>query len=68
MSDAAPQRVPQTTPTASAALLLGCSPNQVGPCARACGGLTIRYGAHANPVCPACQHEKPLAPAVRRRG
>ncbi|MFD8609545.1 hypothetical protein [Streptomyces sp. NPDC059631] len=68
MNDDAPQRVPLDTPAASAAAVLGCHPNQVGPCVRACGGLTTRYGAHANLVCPACQQDKPLAAAMRRRG
>ncbi|MFD7763623.1 hypothetical protein [Streptomyces microflavus] len=67
MSDSVPQRVPLTTPATSAALILGCSPHQVGPCVRACGGLTARYGGPASPICPACQSERPAA-AVRRRG
>uniref|UniRef100_UPI003F495F3E hypothetical protein n=1 Tax=Streptomyces sp. CA-136453 TaxID=3240050 RepID=UPI003F495F3E len=68
MNEDAPQRIPLDTPAASAAVILGCYQIQVGPCVRACGGLTTRYGVHAHPVCLACQHEKPLADAVRRAG
>ncbi|MFF0481929.1 hypothetical protein [Streptomyces sp. NPDC004435] len=58
MSDT-PRRLDPTTDASSAAIILGCEPSRVGPCAR-CRGLTIRYGGgipRAMPVCPACQAE-----------
>ncbi|MFB6700217.1 hypothetical protein [Streptomyces rubiginosohelvolus] len=66
MSDNAPRRIPLDTPASSAALVLGCSPHQVGPCVRACGGLTARYGGPASPICPACQYERPASATGRR--
>ncbi|MFF9819858.1 hypothetical protein [Streptomyces sp. NPDC014006] len=53
MNDA-PRRIDPRTDRATAALLLGCRPSQVGYCAR-CQGLTVRYGPHALVVCPACR-------------
>ncbi|WP_351233824.1 hypothetical protein [Streptomyces sp. NPDC002133] len=38
----------------AAAERLGCGVDQVGPCAR-CRGLTVRYGAGANTLCPDCR-------------
>ncbi|MGW2938892.1 hypothetical protein ACWDA7_45760 [Streptomyces sp. NPDC001156] len=52
--DEQPARIDPTTDRAAAALLLGCSPNQVGYCTR-CQGLTARYGPNAQGVCPHCQ-------------
>ncbi|MFF9135591.1 hypothetical protein ACF1AY_38415 [Streptomyces sp. NPDC014776] len=40
MNDA-PRRIDPTTDRATAALILGCRPSQVGYCAR-CQGLTVR--------------------------
>jgi hypothetical protein len=34
--------------------VLGCSPEQIGPCTR-CQGLTRRYGRNAQLVCPHCR-------------
>ncbi len=56
MNDA-PRRLDPTTDPASAALILGCQPRQVGPCVR-CLGLTARYGDRAQPICPACRAEQ----------
>ncbi|MGV9892123.1 hypothetical protein [Streptomyces sp. NPDC003395] len=53
MSDA-PRRIDPTTDRATAALLLGCRPSQVGYCAH-CQGLTVRYGSQAQVICPACR-------------
>jgi hypothetical protein len=52
--DEEPARIDPTTDRAAAALILGCSPNQVGYCAR-CQGLTVRYGSTAQVVCFYCQ-------------
>ncbi|MGW9025946.1 hypothetical protein ACWGQ5_17420 [Streptomyces sp. NPDC055722] len=49
-----PRRIDPTTDPASAALMLGCTPAQIGPCAR-CQGLTCRYGRDAQVACPHCQ-------------
>jgi hypothetical protein len=49
-----PRRIDPATDRTSAALMLGCSPAQVGPCAR-CQGLTCRYGRGAQLVCPHCR-------------
>ncbi|MCZ1011935.1 hypothetical protein [Streptomyces lydicus] len=68
MSEEAPRRIPLTTPAASAAAALGCYAAQVGPCVRACDGLTARYGSPARTICPACRHEEALADAARQRG
>ncbi|WP_433860206.1 hypothetical protein [Streptomyces kronopolitis] len=63
----ASKRVPLSTPAASAAAQLGCYSKQVGPCVRACGGLTARYGTNARPVCPACRYEEAAAGAAQQR-
>jgi hypothetical protein len=61
-----PERVPLTTPAASAAIILGCAQHQVGPCVLACGGLTARYGGPlARPICPTCQAERE---ALKQKG
>ncbi|KUJ39922.1 hypothetical protein AB0N87_23185 [Streptomyces sp. NPDC093228] len=52
--DEAPRRIDPTTDRVSAALVLGCSPEQIGPCTR-CQGLTCRYGRNARLVCPHCR-------------
>ncbi|WP_030372427.1 hypothetical protein [Streptomyces rimosus] len=52
MNDA-PRRLPPDMDRASAAMILGCQPRQVGFCVR-CRGLTVRYGAHAKLICPWC--------------
>ncbi|MFF3878988.1 hypothetical protein [Streptomyces sp. NPDC001978] len=44
--DEVPRRIAPTTDRVSAALMLGCLPAQIGPCAR-CQGLTCRYGRNA---------------------
>ncbi|WP_370418969.1 hypothetical protein AB8O64_10965 [Streptomyces sp. QH1-20] len=49
-----PRRLDPRMDRASAAIVLGCEPRQVGPCVR-CRGLTVRYGKQAQPICPACQ-------------
>ncbi|MFD5589335.1 hypothetical protein ACFWII_36800 [Streptomyces sp. NPDC127063] len=49
-----PRRIDPSTDRATAALILGCSPSQVGYCSR-CQGLTVRYGSHAQVICPACR-------------
>ncbi|GGY97545.1 hypothetical protein ACWDE9_24330 [Streptomyces olivaceoviridis] len=49
-----PRRIDPSTDRAAAAVLLGCTPNQVGYCAR-CQGLTRRYGPTAQVVCAACR-------------
>lgn len=67
MSDV-PERVPLATPASSAAAVLGCYPQQVGPCVRACGGLTARYGSPARTICPACQAEEAAVGTARQRG
>lgn len=53
MSDAR-RRIDPVTDRATAALILGCWPDQVGYCAR-CQGLTVRYGSNAQVICPACR-------------
>lgn len=67
MSDR-PERIPLTTPASSAAVLLRCYPQQIGPCVRACGGVTARYGPQARTICPACQADEAAAGTVRQRG
>ncbi|MEV5478512.1 hypothetical protein AB0L66_40255 [Streptomyces sp. NPDC052207] len=52
--DEAPRRIDPTTDRVSAALVLGCSPEQIGPCT-CCQGLTRRYGRNAQLVCPHCR-------------
>ncbi|RLU86216.1 hypothetical protein CTZ27_24880 [Streptomyces griseocarneus] len=52
-----PRRLDPSMDRASAAIVLGCTPRQVGPCAR-CRGLTVRYGQQAQPICPACKAEE----------
>ncbi|MGW5198104.1 hypothetical protein [Streptomyces spiralis] len=52
--DEMPQRIDPSLDRAAAALLLGCTPDQVGYCAR-CRGLTRRYGPDAQLVCRACR-------------
>lgn len=52
--DEMPQRIAPETDRAAAAILLGCAPGEVGYCPR-CQGLTRRYGAKAQVLCPACQ-------------
>lgn len=52
--DEAPRRIDPTADRVSAALMLGCSPEQVGPCSR-CQGLTCRYGRDAQLVCLTCR-------------
>ncbi|MGW2713175.1 hypothetical protein ACWC4J_29995 [Streptomyces sp. NPDC001356] len=49
-----PRRIAPSTDRAAAALLLGCTANQVGYCGR-CQGLTRRYGPAAQVVCAACR-------------
>ncbi|MGW3209092.1 hypothetical protein [Streptomyces sp. NPDC001135] len=49
-----PRRIGPSTDRATAALMLGCSPNQVGYCAR-CQGPTQRYGNNAQLACRACR-------------
>jgi hypothetical protein len=34
--------------------LLGCTPRQLGPCAR-CRAVTVRYGDGGNPLCRTCR-------------
>jgi hypothetical protein len=60
--------MPLTTPAASAAMLLLCHPQQIGPCVRACGGVTARYGSSARTICPACQAEETAADTAQQRG
>ncbi|MGW1163574.1 hypothetical protein ACWD48_36415 [Streptomyces sp. NPDC002519] len=52
--DEQPARIDPTTDRATAAIVLRCSPNQVGYCAR-CQGLTVRYGSNAQVVCAYCR-------------
>jgi hypothetical protein len=52
--DEMPQRIDPSTDRTTAALLLGCRPDEVGFCPR-CQGLTCRYGAKAQVLCPACR-------------
>lgn len=52
--DEMPQRIDPRTDRATAALLLGCTPAEVGYCPR-CQGLTRRYGSKAQVLCPACR-------------
>ncbi|MGW1275540.1 hypothetical protein ACWD4V_01095 [Streptomyces tsukubensis] len=52
--DVLPRRLEPTMDPGSAAIILGCEPRQIGPCAR-CQGLTVRYGVRAEPVCRACR-------------
>ncbi|MGW2935598.1 hypothetical protein ACWDA7_27935 [Streptomyces sp. NPDC001156] len=52
--DEQPARIDPDTDRATAALVLHCTPNQVGYCAR-CQGPTVRYGPNAQVVCPRCQ-------------
>ncbi|WP_128382270.1 hypothetical protein [Streptomyces cavernae] len=47
------RRIDPSTDPASAAIMLGCQPQQIGPCAR-CQGLTVRYGSNAQLISPAC--------------
>ncbi|MEV7977032.1 hypothetical protein [Streptomyces sp. NPDC086519] len=44
-------RIDPTTDPSTAAVILRCMPNQVGPCPR-CQGLTARCGPNAQVVCP----------------
>ncbi|MGW2940074.1 hypothetical protein ACWDA7_52575 [Streptomyces sp. NPDC001156] len=46
-----PRRIDPTTDRVSAAIMLGCTPAQVGPGAR-CQGLTCRYGPGAQLLRP----------------
>ncbi|GAA2591600.1 hypothetical protein GCM10010304_40680 [Streptomyces roseoviolaceus] len=52
--DEMPRRIDPSMDRASAALLLGCLPQEVGFCPR-CQGLTRRYGPKAQVPCPACR-------------
>jgi hypothetical protein len=52
--DEVPRRIDPATDRVSAAIMLGCSPAQVGPCSR-CQGLTCRYGRGAQLLCPHCR-------------
>ncbi|MEV8388872.1 MULTISPECIES: hypothetical protein [unclassified Streptomyces] len=54
MTEKGPRRLAPTMDRTSAAIILGCAPQQIGPCAR-CQGLTVRYGSKAEPVCRACR-------------
>ncbi|WP_107466558.1 hypothetical protein [Streptomyces sp. MA5143a] len=49
-----PRRIDPSSDRATAALLLGCPPGQVGSCPR-CQGLTRRYGPRARVLCAACR-------------
>ncbi|MGW2938277.1 hypothetical protein ACWDA7_42345 [Streptomyces sp. NPDC001156] len=61
--DEVPRRIDPTTDRVSAALLLGCTPAQIGPRAR-CQGLTCQYGRGAKLLCPHCQAvERATTPA-----
>ncbi|MGW1255976.1 hypothetical protein ACWD5Q_12485 [Streptomyces sp. NPDC002513] len=57
--DEQPARISPDTDRTAAALVLGCSPNQVGYCTRCHQGLTARYGFNAQVVCPHCQATDP---------
>ncbi|MFI1201662.1 hypothetical protein ACH4VR_19785 [Streptomyces sp. NPDC020883] len=49
---------PKTTDATAAAIILGCSTQDIGPCVR-CQGLTARYGRQAQSICPACRAKEP---------
>ncbi|MGJ5830135.1 hypothetical protein [Streptomyces ossamyceticus] len=55
-----PRRIDPSTDRATAALLLGCPPEQVGSCPR-CQGLTQRFGPRARVLCAACRAADPTA-------
>jgi hypothetical protein len=52
--DEMPPRIDPSMDRTAAALLLGCTPEEVGFCPR-CQGLTHRYGSRAQILCPACR-------------
>ncbi|RMB84918.1 hypothetical protein CTZ28_14915 [Streptomyces shenzhenensis] len=60
--DGVPERIDPSTDRVAAAILLRCSPDELGYCPR-CQGLTHRYGRDAQVLCPACAAGAVWSPA-----